>query len=272
MKLSRRQLIQLIKESTEQFMRDFEDEMKSFKDLPMGTARGDDYPAQFDPDYLFKGRPREYDQQGIGRAAYAVKKAWNKNVDRKWVDSLVKIHWLSSLKGFIEAGTSNKDELSCATYTKEEYVNLGGSSWSGGDIGLVLKGFTTFLSPGTSTPGFFRQMAAVPGYVAGKKSSGISRLPLTFGSALTPEMFDIMDQGGFLYNEESWNKAKSIDSKTIIESYVDNWKVDQIIFKDKETFVKNKQEYDHFATVAVKKNMVTQDFVMKNYYKPKLLK
>jgi hypothetical protein len=271
MKLSRRQLIQLIKENTEQFMKDFEGEMKSIKDLPAGVARGDDYPAQYDPDYLFKGRPREYDQQGVGRASYAVKKAWNKNVDRKWVDSLIKIHWLSSLKDFIDAGTSSKDELSCATYTKEEYKTLGGSNWSGGEIGLVLKGYTTFLSSGTSTPGFYRQMAAVPGYIESKKSSGISRLPLTFGDALTPEMFELMDQGGFLYNEESWKKVKKSNPK-IIESYVDNWQVDQIIFKDEETFVKNKKEYDHFATLAVKKNMVTQDFVMKNYYKPKLLK
>jgi hypothetical protein len=270
--ITRRQLIKLIKENTEQFMKDFEEEMESFKDLPMGVARGDDYPAQFDPDYLYKGRPREYDKQGVGRAAYAVKKAWNKNVDREWVNSLVKIHWLSSLKGFIDAGTSSKDELSCATYTQEEYNRLGGSNWSGGEIGLVLKGFTTFLSPGTSTPGFYRQMAAVPGYIEGKKSSGISRLPLTFGDALTPEMFDIMDQGGFLYNEESWKKAKSADPRGIIESYVDNWQVDQIIFKDKETFAANKKDYDHFATTAVKNNMVTQDFVMKNYYNPKLLK
>jgi hypothetical protein len=84
-------------------------------------------------------------------------------------------------------------------------------------------------------------------------------------------MFELMDQGGFLYNEESWKKVKKSNPK-IIESYVDNWQVDQIIFKDEETFVKNKKEYDHFATLAVKKNMVTQDFVMKNYYKPKLLK
>jgi hypothetical protein len=272
MKITKRQLQTLIYENVKDFMKDFEAELAATKDLPLGTDRGDDYPAQFDPDYLFKGRPRESDNLPVGRGAYYVKKLWNKYADRKWVDSLVKIHWVPSLVGFASSGVTPKDELSCATYTQQEYNNLSNINWSGVEAGLVLEGYTTFLSPGTSNPGFFRHFAKDPNYIKSKKSSGISRLPLLFGQNISPEMADMMEQGAFLYNEESWDKVKNIAPNEIIESYVDNWRISQVVFASTQEYRSSMKSYDDFVEMANENDLLTKDFVVNRYKNPKILK
>ena len=260
MKITRSQLRKLIKESAKEFMKDFEEELAATKDRPLGTFRGDNYPAAHDEEYLFKGKPRQSDSLPVGRAAYLVKKLWNKYVDRSWVDSLIKIHWADSLSSFIDSSIVNKDELSCATYTVEEFNSLSGTSWVSAKIGLVLEGYTTFLSPGTSNPGFYRFMAKVPGYIESKKSSGISRLPLTFGSGLTPDALSMMEEGGLLYNQESWDKIRSQDPSGLVESYVDNWKISQIIFSSQEDYENNLEEYENFIEKAKQKKLISTKY------------
>ena len=162
-----------------------------------------------------------------------IKKLWNKHVDRQFIQSLVKIHWLEGtnyygateaenrIKKFLKDVPRN-DEISIGLYAKNSYYN---SYW--GEIGIVLDGRITFASNDMNTlyTGGWSDVDAEK-EKAYRKTSGIPRRATVVFPKKT------LNLSHYILDGETFNEDDSSQNEGII----DNWKPISIIIRKPNEF------------------------------------
>lgn len=194
-----RQLIRLILEGR----KEFQDDVKNIKfDLPIG-------------DPLFQ-RP---ENKPYKKLAQDIKRSWNQNVgmkmtdpNRKWLQSLTKVHWIygekhDMLENIERTLTGDRrGELSAIMYEPGKPITLV-RDW--GNLGLVLDGWMSLASVSMDTliSGYLGK--TVPDDPNAKKS----RYPTHF-SRYSPGTY-VMGPNDYLFDEHRSNRN---------EAFVANWK------------------------------------------------
>lgn len=148
------------------------------------------------------------DDESVKSGGKDVKRIWAKNVDRNFVQSLVKVHWIrlpdiTRLQNLLRA--SGKDELSTAAYLPGDILRSG---WS--NYGVIVDGYVTLAANNMD--------AIYSGFSHGKEKdprqagSGMPKRAGVFKSGLARQY--ILDRKSFDPQQSGHN-----------ELLVDNWKV-----------------------------------------------
>lgn len=157
------------------------------------------------------------DYPEVIKTGRGIKKAYNKYVDRAFLDSLITIHWTDRMGSARLLKGSSKDELSCAAYLPGEVT---ASTW--GDYGFVVDGHITLLANDMND---VMSGAGVDYTLANPertKSSGANK-----GVGISYRCVDYVDKI-FVFDEEDW-KPRIVKDSNWNEAFVDNWKITAII-------------------------------------------
>jgi len=149
------------------------------------------------------------DDDSIKSGGKDVKRIWSKNVDRNFIQSLVKVHWItnrpdiSRLQNLLRA--SGNDELSVAAYLPGAMLR---SRWS--NYGVIIDGYVNLAANSMDAiySGFFHGKEKDPKQI----SSGMPKRPGFFKPGLARQY--ILDRKSFNPELSDYN-----------ELLVDNWKV-----------------------------------------------
>lgn len=152
------------------------------------------------------------DEKELASGGKDVKRIWAKNVDRKFIQSLVKVHWMTSYSAEKFASLVNsdgKDEISVMGYLPGSKLV---SDWS--DTGVIMDGYVTLAANDMNY--------IYSGYYTARDSahagSGMPKRPVTFKS-------DSHLAKSYILDRESFNPQMAKKNELLI----DNWKVRGLI-------------------------------------------
>lgn len=146
-----------------------------------------------------------------------VKRAWKKNADHVFMQSLVKIHWfaptgstLQKLKWFLN--NQGKDEVSTTAFLPDEKLI---TMW--GQLGIQLEGRVTLAANDMNdvVSGYSTDWMDVPGGTKKFASSGVPRRAGIFNHKIAKH---------YVLNSDSFD-SNSIENEFIL----DNWKVKAVV-------------------------------------------
>jgi hypothetical protein len=152
--------------------------------------------------------------QGHKAQARSVKQAWAAEVDREFIDSLVKVHWLKdvgvreSLARFLNMSRNN--EIATMGYLPDADLQ---SNW--GTLGVVVKGFTTLAANDMNAirSGY---AADIPPEIASKQArSGTRKRPTSFHGGTA----DSGRSREYILDDQSFNRAKQGSNEFILANW-----------------------------------------------------
>lgn len=156
-----------------------------------------------------------------------LKKAFAKNADRAFLDSLVTVHWFYSgqtMRQFIGGSFSSKDELSTAAYLPGEIKGAG----KFGNYGILIKGHITLLANDMDQIYTGSTDAYDEVFPERKKQSGTNKGAQQIYEPEGYEEYKIL-----VLDKEDWNPQYSNRSASQNnEALVDNWSPMAIIVPD----------------------------------------
>jgi hypothetical protein len=147
-----------------------------------------------------------------------LKKAFAKNADRKFLDSLVTVHWTKkqSMIDMLLGKLSSRDELSAAAYLPSTDVQGGAGAM--GSFGIVIKGHITLLANDMDqiyTGAGDEYTDADPQRT---KMSGANK-----GAQQIYEPSGYAEYKILVLDEEDWKPKKAFTGNMNNEALVDNW-------------------------------------------------
>ena len=190
----------------------FASDIKHSSRLRKGYELGD----ESDPLFVFT---KESDK----KPAIELKQLWSKNVDRQFIQSLTKVHylWRENYKKFPQLKKllkmSKKDELSCCGFLPNQKLN--------GDlyIGVVVKGWVTFAGNDMDKvwSGYHGQFV-FPDDREKFKNSGIPKRPMMSIPYSGMSKSKRQKFHPYIFDEQTFNKDLAQNGQN--ELIVDNWK------------------------------------------------
>jgi len=178
------------------------------------------------------GKDRESGKGGIFDLGRTLKKVFAKNADRKFIDSLVTMHYsrlanqLRLLQSWSE-GKAGRDELSCAAFLPEQPKEEMLSSFAGGECALEVKGHITVLAGSmddlvTGNIKLLRRHLGTSRTRDSGLNKGIASSSYVRKAFLNPN--DIIS-GNLILDKEDYIERAPTDSSrgNVTEALVDNW-------------------------------------------------
>ena len=152
--------------------------------------------------------PRDQQYKTARKMGRIVKKSYNKNVDRDFLDSLIYVHWvkIKDLQQFLEQATPpNRDELSTAIYENGKIPE----KTMFGNVGVVIDGYVTLAGNNMNKmyTGNSKQIDKYSPLM--KQSSGVNK-----GVMVAHSDTYILDKDDFNPSEDEWEMT---------EALLDNW-------------------------------------------------
>ena len=179
-----------------------------------------------DPETIPAGKRGEA-MKDIMAQGRVLKKAFAKNADRAFLDSLVTVHWFRSertMRQFLGGSFSSRDELSTAAYIPGQIKGLG----KFGRYGILIKGHITLLANDMDqlyTGSTDDYTAADPERT---KMSGANK-----GAQQIYEPRSYREYRILVLDEEDWDpEVRGVDSNQNNEALVDNWSPLALIVPD----------------------------------------
>jgi hypothetical protein len=153
-----------------------------------------------------------------------LKKAFAKNADRAFLDSLVTVHWMrnkSQLENFIQGKATSRDELSTSAYLPGQIKGAGAF----GGYGALVKGHITLLA--NDMDQLFTGHGSTYTYIDPQrtKMSGANK-----GIQQKYEPGDYAQNKIIVLDKEDWDPSGG--ARTNNEALVDNWTPMAIIVPD----------------------------------------
>ena len=148
-----------------------------------------------------------------------LKKAFAKNADRKFLDSLVTVHWGSTqtIINMLDGNISPKDELSAAAYLPGSEFQDGVGRF--GRFGIVIKGHITLLANDMDQLYTGEGQKYRDAFPERTKMSGAGKGVQQTYNPKAYEEYKIL-----VLDKEDWNPKRSFDNETANnEALVDNW-------------------------------------------------
>lgn len=171
-----------------------------------------------DPSRL-SGDERQAAMKKITSQGRGLKKAFAKNADRKFLDSLVTVHWggKSTLIDMLRGKISTRDELSAAAYLPGSEFQDGVGKF--GRFGIVIKGHITLLANDMDQLYTGSGQEYRDAFPSRTKMSGAGK-----GVQQTYDPEDYEQYKILVLDKEDWNPKRSWDGETANnEALVDNW-------------------------------------------------
>ena len=178
------------------------------------------------------GRDRESGKGGIFDLGRTLKKVFAKNADRKFIDSLVTMHYagpnnqLRLLQSWSE-GKAGRDELSCGAFLPEQPKEEMLSSFAGGECALEVRGHITVLAGSmddlvTGNRKMLRRHTQTSRTRDSGLNKGIASNAYVRSTFLNPN--DIITGNLILDKEDYIERAPTDRSRgNVTEALVDNW-------------------------------------------------
>ena len=152
--------------------------------------------------------PKDQQYKTARKMGRTVKKAFNNNVNREFLDSLIYVHWVNikDLQQFLEqANPPNRDELSTAIYENGKIPE----KTMFGNVGVVIDGYVTLAGNNMNKmyTGNSKQVDMYSPQM--KQSSGVNK-----GVMVAHSDTYILDKDEFNPSEHEWEMT---------EALLDNW-------------------------------------------------
>lgn len=180
-----------------------------------------------DPETISGGQERAKAMKDIMSQGRVLKKAFAKNADRAFLDSLVTVHWAysrRSLEKLLKGAFSSRDEISTAAYLPGQIKGVG----KFGKYGVLVKGHITLLA---------NDMDQL--YTGSTIDYAYANPERTKMSGANKGAQQIYEPGGYaeykilVLDEEDWDpKIGRYQSKVNNEALVDNWTPMALIIPD----------------------------------------
>ncbi len=161
---------------------------------------------------------RKADMKKIMAQGRDLKKAFAKNADRKFLDSLVTVHWSGkqSMINMLLGKLSTRDELSCAAYLPGAEVQGGAGKF--GRFGIVIKGHITLLANDMDQIYSGAGEAYTDADPQRTKMSGANKGAQQIYEPGAYEEYKIL-----VLDKEDWKPDKAYRGNMNNEALVDNW-------------------------------------------------
>lgn len=178
------------------------------------------------------GKDRESGKGGIFDLGRTLKKVFAKNADRKFIDSLVTMHYsrlanqLRLLQSWSE-GKAGRDELSCGAFLPEQPKEEMLSDFAGGECALEVRGHITVLAGSmddlvTGNRKMLRRHTQTSRTRDSGLNKGIASNAYVRSTFLNPN--DIITGNLILDKEDYIERAPTDRSRgNVTEALVDNW-------------------------------------------------
>jgi hypothetical protein len=180
-----------------------------------------------DPETIPAGKERDKAMKDIMSQGRDLKKAFAKNADRAFLDSLVTVHWAysrKSLEKLLQGSFNSRDEVSTAAYLPGQIKGTG----KFGEYGVLVKGHITLLA---------NDMDQL--YTGSTSDYTYANPERTKMSGANKGAQQIYEPGGYAeykilaLDEEDWDpKVGGYQSKMNNEALVDNWTPMALIVPD----------------------------------------
>lgn len=147
-----------------------------------------------------------------------LKKAFAKNADREFLDSLVTIHWTDkqSMINMLLGKLNSRDELSAAAYLPEAGVQGGEGAFN--DFGIVIKGHITLLANDMDQIYTGHGSDYTKADPQRTKMSGANKGAQQVYNPKEYEKYEVL-----VLDQEDWKPHKSFRGSNANEALVDNW-------------------------------------------------
>jgi hypothetical protein len=180
-----------------------------------------------DPETIPAGKERDKAMKDIMSQGRVLKKAFAKNADRAFLDSLVTVHWAysrKSLERLLKGAFSSRDEISTAAYLPGQIKGTG----KFGKWGVLVKGHITLLA--NDMDQLYTGSTIDYTYVNPErtKMSGANK-----GAQQIYEPGGYVEYKILVLDEEDWDpEIRGVDSNQNNEALVDNWTPMALIIPD----------------------------------------
>jgi len=156
---------------------------------------------------------KQNDKAGRQSTLRDMKRQWNEQVDRQFIQSVHTIHWtkIDEIPGKLQ----NKYEISAEGYLEPPYINHWNAAYGGNDmVGLFLKGFVTLASNADLRTNQYTN-----------KQTGMKY----------SEYFNL-----FILNRENFER-NNVSGKSHNEFLLANWRAKAVVIKDQSQIPQIKQ-------------------------------